>query len=530
MSSQKLNRRLSAIDAGFLYFEKTETPLHNGSVSVFEGEIPFEDFIRMIDAKIHLIPRYQQIVKFDPYNLGHPTWEFDPNFDVRKHIHKIQIEAPGGEEQLIELSSKILSPIMDRNKPLWDIFLVYGLKGENSAMLARVHHCMIDGASGMDLIKILLDISPKFEIPPKPEIPPPAAPKLDPTRQFFDSLLGGLEEGMKSWMQFQTGLLNLTRALSEEPAREAARKIDDDILPSLFAPASSLPFNRQTSAERKFVWATFPFAEVRAIRGALGGTVNDAALTMLSGAVSKYVENLGQTIENRSVRFMVPVSLRQEEQRDTLGNIVSALPVEVPLDTPNAAERFRLINEKTKAMKAGRVAEGINLFTALMGMMPAPLQALTGALGATPRPTFNMVATNVPGPQVPLYAMGKKMTAYYPYVPVGFAAGCSCGILSYDQKISFGLNSDTEAMPDVERLRDFLIESYAELLAAAGIEKSAPLAKKQTTRTSDAAIIEKAKASGNKGNGKTRRTAKTTESAQPRPKKKLAKKAANKRQ
>jgi diacylglycerol O-acyltransferase len=519
MSSQKLNRRLTTIDASFLYFEKKECPMHIGSVHIFEGEVPFDDFVAMMDAKMHLIPRYQQIIKPDPFNLGHPTWEFDPHFDVLNHIFKLRIDQPGGEKELIELSGKIFTPVMDRDKPLWDIYWVYGLEGGNTAMIARIHHCMVDGISGIDIIKIILDISPEIKpLPTKPETTATRPAKLDPTRQFFDSLLGGLEEGMNRWMEFQTGLLNLAEAFTSQPSREAMQKIGTE-LPRLATPAPLLPFNRQCSGERKLVWSTFSFAEVRAIRAALGGTVNDVALTVLSGAVSKYVESHGQPVANRHARFMVPVSLRQDEQRGALGNLVSLLPVEIPLDVRDPTERFRYINKKTGALKGGRVAEGLNLFSALMGILPAPVQALAGALATAPFPAFNMVSTNVPGPQVPLYTMGKKMLAYYPYVPVGYAVGCGCAIVSYDQKIYFGLTADVQAMSDVERIRDFLNESYVELLKAAGVEEiRAPAIKDKKPLT--------AKTVRNKKQSKSGGT-KQTKNVHPRATNKLTLKAKN---
>lgn len=482
--SKPLNRRLTTVDSSFLYFEKKEAPMHIGSVHLFEGEVPFEDFIRMMDAKMHLIPRYQQVVRFDPFNLAHPTWEFDPHFDIRNHIFKLQIDQPGGEQELIELASKLFTPVMERDKPLWDIYWVYGLEGGNTAMVARIHHCMVDGMSGIDLIKIILDLSPEVRIPPKPETARPRTERLDPTRQFFDSLLGGMEEGMNRWMEFQNGLLNLTQAFVEKPTRDVMTGIIGGEMPRMATPATVLPFNqRACSGERRLVWSEFSFAEVRQIRAALGGTVNDAALTILSGAVSKYVHAHGQPTENRNVRFMVPVSLRQADQHGALGNLVSILPVEIPLDLHDPAERFRFINQKTAQLKGGRVAEGVNLFSALMGVLPAPVQALAGALASMPMPAVNMVSTNVPGPQVPLYTLGKKMLAYYPYVPVGYAVGCGCAILTYDQKITFGLTADVQAMPDVERLRDFLNESFAELLQAAHVEKNdAPPIKKPAPR------------------------------------------------
>jgi hypothetical protein len=182
----------------------------------------------------------------------------------------------------------------------------------------------------------------------------------------------------------------------------------------------------------------------------------------------------GQKTEGRAARFMVPVSMRQEDKRGALGNLVSLLPVEIPLGLKDPIERFRYVNRRTAAMKAARVAEGINTLSALMGILPAPVQSLVGAISTTPIPAFNMVSTNVPGPQVPLYAMGKRMIAYYPYVPVGYAVGVGCAIMSYDQKLYFGLTSDVQAMPDVERLKQFLDESFIELRKAAGVAEVEP--------------------------------------------------------
>jgi diacylglycerol O-acyltransferase len=471
MVQSNLNRQLTSMDATFLYFEKKEAPMHIGSVSVFEGEIPFEKFVENVNSKLHLIPRYRQKVVPDPFMLGHPTWEFDSEFDISRHIFRVDIDPPGSEAELVKVAGKIFSPVMDRGKPLWDIYLVYGLKGKRSAMIARVHHCMVDGVSGVDLLKVVLDISPNPQ-PVKSEFTPPP-PRPDATRRFFDSLLGGMQERMNRWMEFQNGLLNLTQALTNEQTRGAAGQLAG-VLPSLAAPAPLLPFNRPCSGERKLVWSEFSFAEARAIRGVCGGTVNDVVLTVLSGAVSRYAEMHGQSTEGRNLRVMVPVSMRQEDKRGALGNLVSMLPVDIPLGLKDPLERFRHVNQKTVAMKAARVAEGINLMSALMGILPAPVQALVGALANSPLPVFNMVSTNVPGPQVPLYAMGKQMVAYYPYVPVGYAVGVGCAIMSYDQKLYFGLTSDVQAMPDVERLKQFLEESFAELREAAGVPQTQP--------------------------------------------------------
>lgn len=473
MSPPNLNRRLTSLDASFLYFEKREATMHIGSVCIFDGEIPFDDFAAMIDSKIHLLPRYQQVVSPDPFNIGHPIWEFDSDFDIRNHIFKLRIDPPGSDRELVELAGKVFTPMMDRRKPLWDIHLVYGLESGRTAMIARVHHCMVDGVSGVDLLKIMLDISPTPPPPPPKPEKSRQSPRPDARRRFFDAMLGSMQEGMDRWMDFQRGLLNLTQAMTEQQTRESMRKMGAE-LPNLIAPVSLMPFNRACSGERKLVWATFSFAEARAIRAALGGTVNDVVLTTLSGAVTRYLDSQGEATAGRNLRVIVPVSLRQEDQRGALGNLVSMLPVEIPLEMRNSRARFKFINHKTTIMKGGRLAEGLNLFSALMGIIPAPVQALVGALANTPLPPFNMVSTNVPGPQVPLFAMGQRMIAYYPYVPVGYAIGCGCAIMSYDQHLYFGLTADRQAMPEVEKLRDCLKDSFFELRESAGVEAIKP--------------------------------------------------------
>ena len=485
MAQPTLSRRLTSLDAAFLYFEKKEAPLHIGSVSIFDGDIPFDDFVETLESKLYLLPRYRQKIVADPFRLGHPSWEDDEYFDISHHVFKLKIDPPGTDSELIELTSRILTPLMERGKPLWDVHLIYGLEGGRTAMISRVHHCMVDGVSGVDLIKIVLDLSPTASRHPDiPRPPKPAAPaRVDPTRRLFDSLLGSMQEGMDRWMDFQDGLLKLTQTLLKEPEPRAAMCEASLLLPKLAAPVALLPFNRQCSGERKLVWSTFSFAEARAIRAVAGGTVNDVVLTVLAGAVSRYVQMHGQPVAGRVVRIMVPVSLRQDEQRGTLGNLLSLLPVEIPLDLSNPIERLGYTAAITKALKKAQAAEGLNLLLALLGLLPPPLQAIAGAIIPTPLPPFNMVATNVPGPQVPLYAMGKRMVAYYPYVPIGFAIGCGCAIMSYDQKLYFGLSSDRQAMPDVEELKRFLDDSFGELRAAAGVEEIKPHRKQAASGT-----------------------------------------------
>ena len=468
MTQIELNQRLSSVDASFLYYERKEAPLHIGGVSIFEDYIPFEDFVAHVSSKMPLLPRYRQKVVPVPYNLGHPTWEFDPQFDIRRHLFSVQLEAPGTLDQLREATEKIESGMLDRSKPLWELHLVQGLDGHRSALVSKVHHAMVDGVSGVDLMKIIMDISPTPTPTPLTalEVPPPLA---DPTRRLIDGLLDTAEEGVKSWLDFQTNMLNLAQTWLRQPP---TNRRSPDLLAGLAGPISLLSFNRASSGQPRLAWSAFSFAEARAIRAALGGTVNDVVLTALSGGIIKYLTAHQQKTAGRTLRVMVPVSMRREDQRGALGNLVSVLPVEIPLDLPDPLIRYSFLTNKTGSLKEAHVAENINLFTALMGTVPASLQAVMGSLATTPVPPFNIISTNVPGPQIPLYVLGRRMIASYPFVPVGFAIGVSCAILSYDQKLYFGITADAQAMPDIARLKQCLDEAFAELRTAAGVAES----------------------------------------------------------
>ncbi len=453
---------MSSLDAAFLYLEKKECPMHIGSTTVFDGEVVFDALVGHISERLHLIPRYLQKVVPDPFNLGHPTWEIAEDFDIRNHIFQIRNETPVTHQQLIDIAGRLLSPVMDRSKPLWELFLIENLEGGRTGMVAKVHHCMVDGISGVDLIKILFDITPEGTPPPPKPASPPPAPKPDPTRVFLDSLLGAMQEGMNRFTEMQAGLLYLTQSVLNPQNAEKLPHLSG-VLPAVSTPAPMLPFNGKCSGERRLAWSEYSFAEARAIRNVLGGTVNDVVLTVLSEAVARYVRFYDQPIDERVVRFMVPVSLRQKEQRGALGNLISILPVEIPLGIDDLGKRFKYVNKKTGLMKDARLAEGLGVVGAMYSMLPAPIQSVLGSVADLPFPPFNMVATNVPGPQVPLYLVGKKMLAHYPYVPIGYGLGLGCAIFSYNQVLYFGLSSDAQAMRDVEKFKEILDQVFEDL-------------------------------------------------------------------
>ena len=464
---QELNRRLSSLDSVFLYLERKECPMHIGSTSIFEGKLTYQDLVKHIEDRLFLLPRYVQKIVPDPFNLAHPTWESAEDFDIKNHIFKVRQKKPLSEKELVRVAGELMSGVMDRNKPLWEIHVVERVEGNRSAMIAKVHHCMVDGISGVDLIKIIFDITPDSAPPPKPEIPQAEPQKKDSTQVFFDSVFGAMQETSKRLMEMQGGLMYMASNLLNPQTAEALPHLNE-VLPAVSTPPPVLPFNGRCSGERRLAWSEFSFADARAIRNVLGGTVNDVVLTVLSEAAARYARFHGQEIKDKILRFMVPVSLRQKEQRGALGNIISILPVEIPLDIEDFPSRFKFVNERTNVMKTARLAEGLLTVGSIYMLMPAPMQALVGALADLPFAPFNMIATNVPGPQVPIYLAGRKMTAQYPYVPIGYQVGLGCAILSYNQTLYFGLSSDAQAMDDVERFKEILDTVFEDLKAAVG--------------------------------------------------------------
>jgi diacylglycerol O-acyltransferase / wax synthase len=472
MKQPELNHRLSSLDAAFLYLERKECPMHIASTSVFDGKVSYRDLVKHIEERLHLIPRYLQKVVPDPFNLGHPTWESAEDFDIKQHIIEIKSKKALTHEDLVKLAGETLTTVLDRNKPLWELHIIPNVEGGRSAMIAKVHHCMVDGISGVDLIKILFDISPNSPPPPPKPEPQAEKPQPDKTQQLFDSVIGVLQEGVNRMTELQGGLMYMAQALAN-PQTVGALPHISGVLPAISTPAPNLPFNGECSGERRLAWSEFSFAEARAIRANLGGSVNDVVLTILSETVARYVKFHKEKTDGQIVRFMVPVSLRQEEKRGALGNMISILPVEIPLDVDNLPKRIKIVNQKTAVMKAAKLAEGLGIFGALYGMLPAQMQSIIGSVAELPFPPFNMVATNVPGPQIPLYMCGKKMLAHYPYVPIGYRLGLGCAIFSYNQTLYFGLSSDAKAMKDVEKFKELLDETFADLKRAAGIETEA---------------------------------------------------------
>lgn len=500
MVQSSLSRRFGPQDAAFLYFDTDAAPMNVGAVAIFEGAIPFDEFVASVESRLHLVPRYRQRPVPPPFNIGRPTWEYDPDFDISRHIHRLRIEPPGTESQLAHLAARLYAGRLDRGKPLWEIFMVEGLEGDRTGMVAKTHHCLVDGVSGIELLMVTLDVSqdpPAASTPAEP-YDPPAIP--DRPTLFLDAFWDNLTEGLERWANLQKVLVDVMMGGDMSGARNIAHALEVAI-PYFALPTQPAPVNGAFSGERELACADISFQEVRDIRKACGGTVNDVVLAVLGGALGRYLEMHGEPTDGRAMRVLTPVNVRREDERGALGNHIAMLLVEVPVGVSDPVERVQTITERTGRLKRAHVADGIESVANVLLSMPAPLGAMLGRVGPPPNTVANIVCTNVPGPMIPLYTVGHRMLAGYPMPPPLWGMGVNCGVMSYNGRLYFGLVADAQAAPDVARLRDFLQQSFIELRVAAGIDKSQPTeaavasAAEGPLRPATAASVQAAKAS-----------------------------------
>jgi diacylglycerol O-acyltransferase / wax synthase len=464
----------SPADSAFLYVERKEIPLSIASVCLFEAPIPFDTFVALINSKLHLVPRYRQIPVLPSWSMGYPTWQYDPHFDVCRHIFHITLDPPGGEAELEALASRLLSQLLDRNKPLWDVHVVDGLRDGRGALIWRLHHALADGVSGAELMKLMLDPTPAI---PQP-IPKPRYRRARPRKEEQPALSTGISDAINrtlgSVLELEAGLLEFTQALIKDGKQNPLAGLAE-LLPEFTASIERLPFNKPCTGARKFCWTEWNLTEVRAVREAVGGTVNDVILAVLTRALARYVKLHGESVVNRFVRIVCPVNLRTPEQSKALGNQISFLPVSLPMDARGPVRMLQAITARTNMLKRSGALGFVGLAGKWLAAAPPPIQALFWRSipeVILPVPLLNMICTNVMGSPTPLYAAGRRMLAAYPQVPTGYDLGVGCAVHSYDEKLFFGLIADTHAAPDVDRLRDFLVLSIQELRRSAAVKKA----------------------------------------------------------
>ena len=481
MPQSQQRNRFSWGDAAFLYLEREGTPLNVASLFIFKGKIALNECIQLVESKLPLIPRYRQRVVIPPYGVGLPTWEAARHFDIRNHIRELHLKR-GTEKELKQTTSAILSGVMDRSRPLWDFTLLQGLHGGRTGVVARIHHCLADGIAGIGLMNVLLDSTPVPQNIPKQRKRVEATPQRDAGAAFVESLVTSYSQLLHKALITEAEVLKVAQDVVSQngtlPFAELA-----NLVPQLTSPAERMPFNKVCVGPQKFAWASVPMADFKAIRERCGGTFNDVVLTIVSTAFRKYAEAHKVSMAGRLLRIVVPVNVRGNGDVSELGNRISFVPVPVPLDITDPRRLLAEISQRTQLIKNAHIAELVALFASLIAAIPTSVQALIGPIASRlPLSVCNVICTNVPGPQTPIYLLGHRMTAWYPYVPIGGEMGVNCAILTYDGSAYFGFTGDAQAAPDLERMEQFVTQSSAELRKAAGVRSRSRVGKSVRVR------------------------------------------------
>jgi WS/DGAT/MGAT family acyltransferase len=463
--------RLSGLDASFLHLEDGSSHMHVAGVMLFEGPPPpYDELLEVFERRLPLVPRYRQRLAFVPLAQGRPKWVDDPHLNLRYHVRSTALPSPGSERQLQDLAGRVFSQQLDRDKPLWEVWLVEGLEGDRFAMLSKTHHALVDGISGVDIISVLFDTSPSPVTPTAPGdrwLPRPL-----PSRA---QLLG---EALLERATIPAELTRTVRAIFRGPRRilEAGRDAAVGVGAMAWAgfnPAPASPYNRPIGPHRRFTWVRASLRDIKAIKDSLGGTVNDVVLATVAGALGRHLRRRGQNTDGLELKAMVPVSVRQDLERGALGNRVAAMMAPLPVWCQEPVARLDIVREELKDLKSGSQAVGAQVLTDLSGFAPTTIMNQASRVMARQR-FFNLVVTNVPGPQFPLYLLGRRMLDPFPMVPLAKNQGVGVALLSYDGAINFGIVGDFDLMWDIDDFADDLRESLAELATTAGVELTTP--------------------------------------------------------
>lgn len=466
MRHHRNHDRLSGIDTAFLYLEREGVPMHIAGVSELEGIVSFEECVRFVESKIPQIPRYRQRVVAPLFNIGRPVWEFDPEFNVRNHIREVTLKR-GSESEFKAFAGEFLSTLMDRRRPLWDITLVRGLKGNRTGFITRVHHSLADGVSGVDLMNVVLSAEPADAPNRKARrfrVPPPR----DPWTAIVDDWMNSYSNIVQQALSTQADILKFAERIVSGRAVAQSDGLTNLLL-EVASPTEPMHFNTTVRGPQQVAWLKVPLADIRALKEACACSVNDVALTLVTMTIRRYSQLHGDETKGRLLRIMVPVNLREEDGRGKLGNQISIMPVTIPLDVQNPRKLLAAVHQRTEFLKKSYIAELATLAGGLLGFLPPALQALAGPIATQlPITPFNLVCTNVPGPQIPLYMMRHKMLTWYPYVPIGGDMALNVAVLSYNGMVYFGFSGDVHAAPGLAQLEKFLAVSVRELQSAAG--------------------------------------------------------------
>jgi len=453
--------RLSALDAAFLQVEGAAAHMHVGGVLTFDGAAPaYDELVAMIERRLPRLPRWRQRLAWPAAGLLRPCWVDDPRFDVRFHVHHEGLPAPGGEAELRELAGRLFGERLDRARPLWELHLVDGLEGDRFALVAKIHHALADGVSGVDIAALLLDAEPD---PPDLAAPPPARRDVAPPPTDAELLAGAaLEQARDLTGTLRAGLRALRRPSDAALAFARTARDATDLVEARLDRAPDSPYNVPISASRRFAWARVDLQPVRAVGQRANATVNDVVLAAVAGALRRQLQRRGHAVDDLELKAMIPVSVRPESEHGALGNQVAALYAPLPVGLADPGVRLRRVREVLGALKRSGQAAGGQALTAAGEFVPPPLMGLVARQLASPR-LFNLTVTNIPGPPVPLYLLGRRMRDVFPLVPLAAEHALGIAIMSYDGALDLGVLGCADALPDLDDLAGDLEASFAEL-------------------------------------------------------------------
>jgi WS/DGAT/MGAT family acyltransferase len=487
--------RLSSTDASFLTQEDESSHMHIGAVLVFEGPPPpYEEFLEHVEARLHLVPRYRQKLVFPP--MQRPLWVDDPRLNIEYHVRHSSLPEPGDDGQLAALTARIFSQQLDRSKPLWEMYLVQGLEGNRFALISKTHHAMVDGISGVDLATVLFDANPV----PAGLTPPvrPWEPKPEPSDA---QLLARSVEGLAK-MPLQVGRRALRAAQHPRHAVSEVTEVAEglgEIAWELMNPAPKLPLNTEIGPHRRYRWVHSQLADFKLVKDAIGGTVNDVVLAVVAGALRHWVRARGLRTQGLEARALVPVSLRGDEDRGMLGNRLAVVRAPLPVYADDPVERLRIVREAMSKIKQSKQVMGAEAIVSFNDFAPPTVLAQAARLNFSTR-LFNLIVTNVPGPQFPLYVLGRELETVVPVAFLPAKHSLAVANFSYNGRMSFGLLADFDAMEDIDVVQQGLEHSLKELVEEA-VARQPQRRKRTTTRTArrGTAVLEDATSPGSDG-------------------------------
>ncbi|HUA47781.1 MAG TPA: wax ester/triacylglycerol synthase family O-acyltransferase [Solirubrobacteraceae bacterium] len=463
--------RLSSMDASFLHQEGATSHMHIGAVLIFEGPPPeFTDYLDHVRGRLHLVPRYRQKLSTPPLETGRPLWVDDPDFNLEYHVRNTALPSPGTEEQLFLLAGRIASQQLDRAKPLWESWLVEGVEGNRFALVFKTHHALVDGVSGVDLATVLLDLGPS------PQRPPEALEPWRPRPQPSPAEL--VASGVRGMVGVATGLATRAATAATHPGstlgglRDAAEGIGEIVWAGL-NPAPQTPLNVEIGPHRRYAVVRHQLADYKTVKNAFGGTVNDVVLTVVSGALADWLHSRGIRTEGLEMRALVPVSVRSEAHRGTLGNQLAAMRGPLPVYIQDPVARLEFVRRAMDGLKESKQAVGAATLAAVNNLAPPTILAQASRLQFSTR-LFNLLVTNIPGPQFPLYVLGRELQDLFPLAFLPKNHALAVAIMSYNGGIDYGLLADYDALPDIDVIEAGIDASLHELLEAAGRRGSPP--------------------------------------------------------